>query len=108
MECLSFSRDGRYLACGGCEDKLTLWMVKDIVPELPVRAFIHILRYSQQKIRSQSAAPSCFQVSITVLLNLTVFSQSYHRSTPQIPYYGDFFFQGKLRVPSCKVHPGQY
>jgi hypothetical protein len=44
IERVSFSRDGRYLAYGGCEGKLTLWVVKDIVPELPVRAFIHTLQ----------------------------------------------------------------
>lgn len=44
IERVSFSRDGRYLAYGGFEGKLTLWVVKDIVPEVPVRAFIHILQ----------------------------------------------------------------
>jgi len=39
--CLSFSRDGRYLAYGGHHQKITLWMVKDIAPELPVCASIY-------------------------------------------------------------------
>jgi len=38
--CLSFSRDGRYLAYSGDDKKTTLWMVKDIAPELPVCASI--------------------------------------------------------------------
>jgi len=37
---VSFSRDGRYLAYGGDDNKITLWMVKDIAPELPVCASI--------------------------------------------------------------------
>jgi WD40 repeat protein len=38
---VSFSPDGRYLAYGGDDDKITLWMVKDIAPELPVCASIY-------------------------------------------------------------------
>jgi len=43
LECVSFSQDGRYLAYGGHDNKITLWMVKDIAPELPVSASITIL-----------------------------------------------------------------
>ncbi|KAG2119484.1 WD40-repeat-containing domain protein [Suillus discolor] len=32
---VSFSRDGRYITHGGDNNKITLWMVKDIAPELP-------------------------------------------------------------------------
>jgi len=39
--CVSFSRDGRYLAYGGDDNKIALWMVKDIAPGLPVRASIY-------------------------------------------------------------------
>ena len=39
--CLSFSRDGRYLAYGGYHKEITLWMVKDIAPELPVCTSIY-------------------------------------------------------------------
>ncbi|KAG2339160.1 WD40 repeat-like protein [Suillus weaverae] len=42
LRCISFSRDGRYLANSGLGRKLTLWMVKDIVPELAVRVFTPI------------------------------------------------------------------
>ncbi|KAJ8589242.1 WD40 repeat-like protein [Rhizopogon salebrosus TDB-379] len=31
---VSFSPDGRYLACGGSDNKITLWIVHDIVPQL--------------------------------------------------------------------------
>lgn len=34
LRCISFSRDGKYLANSGLGRKLTLWMVKDVVPEL--------------------------------------------------------------------------
>jgi len=43
LYCVSFSRDGRYLAYGGEDNKITLWMVKDIAPELPVCASIYHL-----------------------------------------------------------------
>jgi WD40 repeat protein len=41
LYCVSFSRDGRYLAYGGVDKIITLWMVKDIAPELPVCASIY-------------------------------------------------------------------
>jgi len=41
LQCVTFSRDGRYLAYGGYDNKITLWMVKDIAPELPVCASIY-------------------------------------------------------------------
>ncbi|KAG1838701.1 WD40-repeat-containing domain protein [Suillus subluteus] len=44
LRCISFSRDGRYLANSGLGKKLTLWMVKDLVPELAVRVFTPILQ----------------------------------------------------------------
>jgi WD40 repeat protein len=31
---VSFSPDGRYLACGGDDNKVTLWIVQDIAPQL--------------------------------------------------------------------------
>ncbi|KAG2126240.1 hypothetical protein DEU56DRAFT_823053 [Suillus clintonianus] len=33
--CVSFSQDGRYIAYGGYDNKVTLWMVNEIAPELP-------------------------------------------------------------------------
>jgi WD40 repeat protein len=42
--CVSFSRDGRYLAYSGDDQKISLWMVQDIVPELIVCALITILQ----------------------------------------------------------------
>jgi len=40
--CVSFSRDGRYLGCGE-GNRIILWMVKDIAPDLPVCASIYHL-----------------------------------------------------------------
>jgi len=40
---VSFSRDGRYFAYGGSDKKITLWMVKDIAPELLVCPSIYHL-----------------------------------------------------------------
>jgi len=44
LRCVSFSRDGRYLVYGGNDNKITLWTVKDIAPELSVSASITILQ----------------------------------------------------------------
>ena len=41
LYCVSFSRDGRYLAYCGTDHKIHLWMVKDIAPELPVCTSIY-------------------------------------------------------------------
>jgi len=38
LRCVSFSRDGRYLAYSGDDNKITLWMVKDIAPQLALPA----------------------------------------------------------------------
>jgi WD40 repeat protein len=41
--CVAFSPDGKYVAYGGTDDSITLWVVKEIAPELPVRAFTILL-----------------------------------------------------------------
>lgn len=74
IECVSFSRDGRYLAYGGCEGTLTLWIVKDIVPELP------------------SPAPSCLEIDATNPCaqsgsdDYGDFFQPHHPSAPSGPF----------------------
>jgi hypothetical protein len=40
---VAFSPDGKYVAYGGTDDSITLWVVKEIAPELPVRAFTILL-----------------------------------------------------------------
>jgi len=40
---VSFSQDGRYLAYGGNDNKITVWMVKDITPEVSVCPSIYHL-----------------------------------------------------------------
>ncbi|KAG2053779.1 WD40 repeat-like protein [Suillus hirtellus] len=41
--CVAFSQDGKYVAYGGTNNTVTLWVVKEIVPEITVRAFTTIL-----------------------------------------------------------------
>jgi WD40 repeat protein len=42
LYCVLFSRDGKYMAYSGRNCKITIWMVKDIVPELLVSTFTTI------------------------------------------------------------------
>ncbi|OAX32786.1 WD40 repeat-like protein [Rhizopogon vinicolor AM-OR11-026] len=70
--CLSFSRDGRYLAYGGDDEKITLWMVKDIAPALP------------------SPPPSCLAIDATNLFTEEghddVYDDFFRSSEPSHPY----------------------
>jgi WD40 repeat protein len=59
--CVSFSRDGRYLVYGGDYGKLTLWTVKDIIPQLPAPT----LRNTQQETWSNSLPSSCLDADTT-------------------------------------------
>jgi len=55
LRCVSFSQDGRYLAYSGHDNKITLWMVKDIAA--------HLTDVTQQKIPPESPSSSCIEVS---------------------------------------------
>jgi hypothetical protein len=50
---VSFSQDGRYLAFGGDDENITLWMAKDIAPALPVSAFITLLQVQGDKLHNR-------------------------------------------------------
>ena len=58
LQCVSFSRDGRYLAYSGNDTKITLWMVKDVAPALPVSAFVTILQVQGDKLHNRILDPS--------------------------------------------------
>jgi WD40 repeat protein len=63
LYCVSFSRDGRYLAYSGNDKKITLWMVRDIAPEIPVSAFTTILLQVQgDKLHNRILDPSLTSV----------------------------------------------
>ncbi|KAG1727194.1 WD40-repeat-containing domain protein [Suillus paluster] len=66
LYCVSFSRDGIYLAYGGYDKKLTLWMIKDIAPELPVPILQQdYSQATQQDTRPESASSSCLDADAT-------------------------------------------
>ncbi|KAG1742257.1 WD40-repeat-containing domain protein [Suillus paluster] len=63
LYCVSFSRDGTYLAYSG-ENKLTLWMVEDMA--LRLAAPVHSHRQTiQQETRSESLSSSCLDADAT-------------------------------------------
>ncbi|KIK43419.1 hypothetical protein CY34DRAFT_712556 [Suillus luteus UH-Slu-Lm8-n1] len=67
LRCVSFSPDGRYVAYGGDDSKLTLWMLKDIAPQLPVLTLPQQSdrRSTQQKTRPSSPSSSCLNADAT-------------------------------------------
>jgi len=62
LHCVSFSRDVRYLAYSGDDKKITLWMVKDVAPALPVSAFTTILQVQGDKLYNRILDPSSMSV----------------------------------------------
>jgi len=62
--CMLFSRDGRYLAYSGNDKKITLWMVKDVAPALPVSAFTTILQVQGDKLYNRILHPSSMSVPL--------------------------------------------
>ncbi|KIK43402.1 hypothetical protein CY34DRAFT_11728 [Suillus luteus UH-Slu-Lm8-n1] len=94
----SFSRDGRYLACGGRDGKIALWMIKDIAPELVVPMTQEGDRQApQQQLRSESPSPSFLNADATGGYDIMeVHDDSYHnffessqislRSGPHTPH----------------------
>ena len=85
LRCVSFSRDGRYLAYGGDNKKIILWMVKDIAPELPVSASITTLQGNNLHNRKFYLSPHHLSLK-SVLSHLTSSfssSQVLHRLMPR-------------------------
>ena len=69
--CVSFSRDGRYLAYSGDDQKITLWMVQDIAPELVVCALITILQGNKLHSRKFDFSSHHYLASKSVLYSHT-------------------------------------
>jgi len=62
LYCVLFSRDGRYLAYAGEDGNITLWMVKDVAPALPVSTCTTILHVQGNKLYNRILDPSSMSV----------------------------------------------
>jgi WD40 repeat protein len=60
---VSFSPNGRYLAVGGDDNKVTLWMVQDIAPQVPTSTTKHLDSNVQEDTQPESPTLSCLDVS---------------------------------------------
>ncbi|OAX33842.1 WD40 repeat-like protein [Rhizopogon vinicolor AM-OR11-026] len=66
LRCVSFSRDGKYLVYGGDDNKITLWMVQDIAPQLTVRTPVSKIQdITQQETQPEPPSSSFLNVSST-------------------------------------------
>ncbi|KAG2031939.1 WD40-repeat-containing domain protein [Suillus americanus] len=67
FRCVSFSRDGRYVAYGGDNKKLIIWMLKDIAPQLPAPTLLQQSdrQSTQQETRPNSPLSSCLDADAT-------------------------------------------
>ncbi|KAG1819719.1 WD40-repeat-containing domain protein [Suillus subaureus] len=67
LYCVSFSRDGKYVAYGGDNKKLTLWVLKDMAPQLPAPTPLRQRdsQSTQQETRSNSPSLSCLDADAT-------------------------------------------
>ena len=85
LGCVSFSRDGRYLAYGGDDKKITLWTVKDIAPELPVCTSIGIHQGNNLHSRKFNLSPHHLSLKSVLSHSTSTFSCSpvLHRLMPQ-------------------------
>ncbi|KAG1841910.1 WD40-repeat-containing domain protein [Suillus subalutaceus] len=65
--CVSFSRDERYVAYSGDDNKLTLWMLKDIAPQLPASTPPQQSdgQNTQEETWSNSSLSSCLDADAT-------------------------------------------
>jgi WD40 repeat protein len=79
-QCVSFSPDGRYLAYGGNDNKVTLWIVHDIVPQLALTSMTKHRGANAQE-ETESPSSSCLDVSILTfthrLAHMTIIGRCY-------------------------------
>jgi WD40 repeat protein len=94
LRCISFSQDGRYLANSGLGRKLTLWMVKDIVPELAVRVFTPTLRVDKLYSRNldYSRQHHLVLTSVNPTVSLPLLTELLQADTIADPQSGDYGF----------------
>ncbi|KAJ8589245.1 WD40 repeat-like protein [Rhizopogon salebrosus TDB-379] len=96
---VSFSPDGRYLACGGNDNKVSLWIVQDIAPQLiPTSMPQHPVGNAQEETGSPSS--SCLDVDAT---KSAVNDLAGERRDD--PYRNDFFQSSHTSIPLSSCDP---
>ncbi|KAG2070299.1 WD40 repeat-like protein [Suillus decipiens] len=83
---VTFSEDGRYIAYGGSDNKVTLWVLKDISPQIPPQ------QSDGQEMRPNSPLSSCLDADAT---GCGGFIEETHDDP-----YGNFFQCSQQSLPS--------
>ncbi|KAG1724269.1 WD40-repeat-containing domain protein [Suillus lakei] len=116
--CVSFSQDEKYVAYGGSDNKLTLWMTKDIAPQLAAPTLLQQSdrQSTQQETRSLSLSSSldvgtftfdCMSFLLTALLQVDATGgDGIMDHGHDDPYNPNFFQSSHQSLPS--VSPGSH